>query len=391
MPVSTYTSTLLLQPSATTTLPSTSTTNQSPTSTCLGQFVEQTDPELTCFELADTYNVSTGTIVHITGEVDCYFETSICLPLPCDIDRFDGNPTCEDLIARYSMDEFPVSLTQFLAWNPHIQGSFLPAAITNLLQSLQRRPALVNITQPVALNAPEKKQNAASNGSGTLAIPAEPTQTGTTPACGRYYKVVSGDTCNTVALRFGITFADLKLLNTYLRDDCTNLWLEYDICVAPVTEATVSIDAAALQVDIAELVYNIAVLETVFLVHANLIMVPPRMVHVVQIGDSRLAVIQNSALAVQSTGTVEMGQISVAQETAILENASPILEVQVSMESAVQASQGIKHVQELNLGTVAQPQGIVEVRTSTVVLDIVIQEHVRLDTSRTLNMAVRIT
>ncbi|KAL2860034.1 hypothetical protein BJX68DRAFT_275493 [Aspergillus pseudodeflectus] len=235
MPVSTYTSTLLLQPSATTTVPSTSTTtNQSPTGTCLGQFVEQTDPELTCFELADTYNVSTGAIVHITGEADCYFETSICLPLPCDIAQFDGNPTCEDLIARYSTDEFPVSLTQFLAWNPHIQGS---CRFLNHLQRVCRGP-------PGGYHKPSAVIAAPTGASEyyTTAIPAEPTQTGTTPACGRYYKVVSGDTCNTIALRFGISFRDLKLLNTYLRDDCTNLWLDYDICVAPVTEATISKD-----------------------------------------------------------------------------------------------------------------------------------------------------
>ena len=71
---------------------------------------------------------------------------------------------------------------------------------------------------------------------------AYPTQSGTTQSCGKYYQVVSGDDCATVDLRFGINFTQLQSLNSYLNTNCSNLWLQYDICVAPVSTPTVSID-----------------------------------------------------------------------------------------------------------------------------------------------------
>ncbi|KAL2827355.1 hypothetical protein BDW59DRAFT_171377 [Aspergillus cavernicola] len=203
LPAWTYTSTLLLRP--TTTTPTSTTTDPSPTSSCV---------------------LSTETLVHITGDDACQFQSSICLPFACEIDFFYDNPTCEELAGRYSTAEFPVSLTtQFLAWNPHIQGS---CSFLNHLQRVCKGP-------PGGYHKPSGVI-AAPTGAGeyyTTALPAEPMQSDTTPSCGRYYKVVSGDTCNAVALRFGITFEDLQLLNTYL---------DYDICIAPVSETTVSQD-----------------------------------------------------------------------------------------------------------------------------------------------------
>ncbi|AEO61192.1 hypothetical protein MYCTH_2135780 [Thermothelomyces thermophilus ATCC 42464] len=56
------------------------------------------------------------------------------------------------------------------------------------------------------------------------ATPAHPTESGTISECGNYYLVVSGDDCFT-----------LQAYNPHLTDDCLNLWLSYDVCVAPVT------------------------------------------------------------------------------------------------------------------------------------------------------------
>lgn len=76
----------------------------------------------------------------------------------------------------------------------------------------------------------------------TTATAAYPTQSGTTQSCGKYYQVVSGDDCATVDLRFGINFTQLQSLNSYLNTNCSNLWLNYDICVAPVSTPIVSTD-----------------------------------------------------------------------------------------------------------------------------------------------------
>lgn len=55
--------------------------------------------------------------------------------------------------------------------------------------------------------------------------------------CGLYYNVVAGDTCQQVCLAHGISFTELRKLNTYLNSECTNLWLGYSVCVAKVAPA----------------------------------------------------------------------------------------------------------------------------------------------------------
>lgn len=76
----------------------------------------------------------------------------------------------------------------------------------------------------------------------STATPAQPTPTGTTQSCGKYHYVASGDTCNGIAVRYGITFTTIRELNTQINEGCTNLWLDYAYCVAPVTEPGVSTD-----------------------------------------------------------------------------------------------------------------------------------------------------
>jgi len=74
------------------------------------------------------------------------------------------------------------------------------------------------------------------------ATPAQPTRPGAIENCGRYYTVTAGDTCELVALRFGISSSDLRKYNTYIDDDCKNLWIGYSVCVAPVTNGPASKD-----------------------------------------------------------------------------------------------------------------------------------------------------
>ncbi|KAL4936505.1 hypothetical protein BDV06DRAFT_216622 [Aspergillus oleicola] len=234
LPVSTYSSTLFTRPTNTASTSSAAST-PSATGTCHGQLVEpDEDNSLPCLFMSDAYNVSTGTLEHVTGSELCDFEDPICLPLPCELDILYGRNTCEGLAEKYSTDDAPVSVTQFLAWNPHLQGL---CDRVNQVQRVCKGPpgGRYKATGVIAVPTGASEYY-------TTAIPAEPTQTGTTESCGRYYKVSSGDTCNAIALRFGITFVDLQSLNTQIWDNCTNLWLDYDVCVAPVSKATVSED-----------------------------------------------------------------------------------------------------------------------------------------------------
>ncbi|RAK80817.1 carbohydrate-binding module family 18 protein [Aspergillus fijiensis CBS 313.89] len=231
LPATTYATSLLVA-TATTAATSAATTTAA-AFTCSGQLVLP-GAILYCNDLTDTYNVSTGAAIHATGDTACQFDKPICLPLPCELDTIYHFPSCEDLAARYSTEDHNVTLTQFLSWNPYIQGSC----------------GYLNAAQRVCTSAPGGTYNAtaaiyaptAAGSYFTTASPAQPTQPGATTDCGLYYQVASGDTCNSIALRFGITFSELQQLNVDITDTCSNLWLGYDICVAPVTAAPLSTD-----------------------------------------------------------------------------------------------------------------------------------------------------
>lgn len=102
----------------------------------------------------------------------------------------------------------------------------------------------------------------------TTAQPAAATEPGAIDSCGLYYTVVSGDTCNTMALRYGITFQDLLDYNTGLNSDCINLWVAYSVWVAPVssgppsTDGTCGPDNATRCVTAAALVHAVVVVDT---------------------------------------------------------------------------------------------------------------------------------
>lgn len=57
---------------------------------------------------------------------------------------------------------------------------------------------------------------------------------GTNTNCGKYYTAVSGDYCNLVILKFGISLDDFLFLNTAVNSNCTNLYAEESYCVEAV-------------------------------------------------------------------------------------------------------------------------------------------------------------
>ncbi|GKT66170.1 LOW QUALITY PROTEIN: lysM domain protein [Colletotrichum tofieldiae] len=48
--------------------------------------------------------------------------------------------------------------------------------------------------------------------------------------CDCFYKVQSGDQCDTIAQKNGITVAQLKFWNADINVSCSNLWLDYYVC-----------------------------------------------------------------------------------------------------------------------------------------------------------------
>jgi len=76
-----------------------------------------------------------------------------------------------------------------------------------------------------------------------LTIPSSaPTATpsGTTPQCGKYYVVASGDYCNLIALANSLTIDEFYAMNPSLDDCCSNLLLDEAYCVALVQGTSLS-------------------------------------------------------------------------------------------------------------------------------------------------------
>ncbi|KAA8652421.1 uncharacterized protein ATNIH1004_001325 [Aspergillus tanneri] len=58
-----------------------------------------------------------------------------------------------------------------------------------------------------------------------------PTMPGVADNCDSFYKVLSGDQCDTIAAKHSISVAQFKSWNSEINNDCTNLWLDYYVCV----------------------------------------------------------------------------------------------------------------------------------------------------------------
>lgn len=59
---------------------------------------------------------------------------------------------------------------------------------------------------------------------------AETPMPGIVSNCSRFYKVVSGDSCDGIAQKQGITVANFRRWNTEINAGCTNLWLDALVC-----------------------------------------------------------------------------------------------------------------------------------------------------------------
>lgn len=241
LPVTTSSSTLFVSLSLTSmpseeTGPPTTTGSVPAATTCVGQLIEPpgSGEFSDCQDMADKYNVATGDIITITQDSMCQYNTSICLPLPCRGEVIWDGQSCAQLAAQYSNTTYNVTEQMFLSWNPNVVGScsrLIPG------QRVCSSPPGGQFVATGAIYAPTS-----AGAYYSTASPSAPTQTGTTESCGLYYIVASGDTCNSIALRYGINFTALQSLNTDVDDACTNLWLNYAICVASVTPAPLSSD-----------------------------------------------------------------------------------------------------------------------------------------------------
>lgn len=128
-----------------------------------------------------------------------------------DCDSFykvQSGDQCDSIAQKHS-----ISVAQFRAWNTEINAS-----CSNLWADYY-----VCVRVPGATTPPTTTTTgpAPSN---------SPLMPGVVASCNRFYKVQSGDGCDVIAQKNGITTAQLRSWNAEINASCTNLWADYYIC-----------------------------------------------------------------------------------------------------------------------------------------------------------------
>ena len=231
IPMTTSSSTLYVGPATatatglvSTSVPSTTVPSAPASTTCAGQLANTADNDgipYGCSELAKNYSVSTGAAMFASNDNLCDVDTQVCLPLPCSIDQIGFTETCTTLVEKYYTEANNLTLALFLSWNPALAG-FCQRPLGSQYVCTGPPGGTVTLGSPVY-------NPTGTTGYYTTAIPPQPTSTGTTGSCGLYYSVEAGDICQTICLRYGISFDQFRAMNTQILPDCSNLWLGYAV------------------------------------------------------------------------------------------------------------------------------------------------------------------
>ncbi|KAG5351398.1 hypothetical protein C0989_006634 [Termitomyces sp. Mn162] len=198
-----------------------------------------TDAATTCAAIAKSlsvnaypqkYNISEYSVLTSNPSLatcDISADSILCLPQECTTYTIATNDTCDSVaVLAGALAGTTVTTTQIQSFNPDL-GTYC-----------QLMPLRVGKQICLSPNGgfPKIGATAGAQPSATptaLAPVPTPTISGSTSACGRWYKVQSGDICQTVALKNSVALTDFLTLNPEIDNSCSNLWLDYYYCVAP--------------------------------------------------------------------------------------------------------------------------------------------------------------
>lgn len=220
-----------------------------PDGECNGQLVVKStlDPNANCQSIATAFNVATGAVQWAIGNSNCSIsQSSVCLPAPCELHEVPDGATCDSLSTTFSTTNLTVTSTQFLTWNPYVNG-----LCDDLLagdQVCAGPPGGSYIVPPSSNSANSSSYARGGNtgsdaGDGTGLSPSgvgsnapSPTQTGIVPGCVTYDQPEDGEGCEAFAEGHNITTGSLYKWNTILGHDgadCgTEFQLGYYYCIA---------------------------------------------------------------------------------------------------------------------------------------------------------------
>jgi hypothetical protein len=170
----------------------------------------------TCNSIAEAQNIGTGWLL-TDNNLQAYcanFPASgtLCLRNTCSTHLVQANETCSSIAGAHNITQ-----SQLIAYNPVIaSGCFniaklLGSSICVSNPGPQYQPpsaiSLAPITATAAAPVPSNARDLSNR------------------ECGMWYEVSSGDYCNLLVLRFGISLPDFIFLNPTINANCTNLLL----------------------------------------------------------------------------------------------------------------------------------------------------------------------
>ncbi|KAL8847058.1 MAG: hypothetical protein Q9221_007877 [Calogaya cf. arnoldii] len=125
--------------------------------------------------------------------------------------------TCEVISNKFGL----FSISEFITWNPAVQTD-----CSQLYLDYYYCIAVPGTPTTRSTTSTTKPTSTASSG-------PSPTQSGISTSCTKYYKTVSGDTCQVISDRHG-TFSVAQLItwNPAVKSDCSQLFLDYYYCIA---------------------------------------------------------------------------------------------------------------------------------------------------------------
>lgn len=152
------------------------------------------------------------------------FPTSgkLCLQDTCQVYTLKHNETCDGIA-----DAHNITVAQLQSWNPVISSGCYNLNRLNGSQICITSPGKPYLPPSGAVTLPLITPTAMVPSPSDVA-------NGTNTECAKYYKAVSGDYCNLITIKFGISLADFRFLNTAINENCTNLFADESYCVQPV-------------------------------------------------------------------------------------------------------------------------------------------------------------
>ncbi|KAJ5120356.1 uncharacterized protein N7515_009744 [Penicillium bovifimosum] len=126
-----------------------------------------------------------------------------------------------------------VTWAQLLSWNSDINRE-----CSNLGDLSGKNICISNPAGDYAIPVPSSTTSSSATGSQsiittTASIPS-PTVSGTNSKCARYHRIGTGETCDAVVKKSGISMSDFLFLNSEINEKCTNLQLGVYYCVQAV-------------------------------------------------------------------------------------------------------------------------------------------------------------